>query len=102
MIRKTQRITGRARVKARLAKLTLNPLCEHCESKGLVTIATEVDHIIPLFKGGEESLDPTVNKQSLCAECHRIKTANDKGHKAKYGCDVNGMPLDPNHYWNKP
>jgi 5-methylcytosine-specific restriction enzyme A len=101
ILTKTKRFTYRNRQKARQAKLLANPLCEHCEARGLVVIATEVDHIIPLFKGGEESLDPTVNKQSLCSECHKIKTSKDMGHKVAYGCDANGIPLDPNHHWNK-
>jgi hypothetical protein len=35
----------------------------------------EVDHIVPIFKGGE-SLGLS-NHQVLCAQCHKTKTAND-------------------------
>ena len=95
---KTKRVRGRALQQARMVKLNANPLCEHCESKGLVTLAAEVDHIVPLFKGG---LDTFEIKQSLCKECHRVKTSKDMGHKVKLGCDVNGFPVDQNHHWNK-
>lgn len=54
-------------------KINQNPLCEHCERRGLVVPATEVDHIVELIDGGSK-LDPE-NLQSLCSRCHRIKTA---------------------------
>jgi len=31
-----------------------HPLCVMCEAKGRVSVAEEVDHIIPLFKGGAD------------------------------------------------
>jgi 5-methylcytosine-specific restriction enzyme A len=54
------------------------PLCEHCERKGLTTIAREVDHIIE-FEGldDQKRLDRD-NLQSLCRSCHAKKTAKDK------------------------
>lgn len=39
-------------------------------------VATEVDHIVPLSKGGPDSAH---NKQGLCRECHRLKTLADGG-----------------------
>jgi 5-methylcytosine-specific restriction protein A len=35
------------------------------------------DHIIALCNGGIDSLDPHVNRQMLCAECHDAKTSRD-------------------------
>ena len=95
---KTKRIRGKALQQARMTKLYANPLCEQCQRKGLVVLATEVDHIVPLFKGGSDLMD---NKQSLCIDCHKIKTAKDMGYRARYGCDANGLPLDPSHHWHK-
>jgi len=55
-------------------RLRDEPLCRHCKSAGLVRIATVVDHITPLDKGGTDDDD---NVQSLCEPCHRIKTATE-------------------------
>jgi 5-methylcytosine-specific restriction protein A len=68
-------------------------LCQSCIKQGRYIPATEVDHIIEKAKGGTDDLS---NLQSLCTPCHRVKTSGKKVS----GCDVNGMPLDPNHHWN--
>ena len=41
------------------------------------------------------------NLQPLCASCHSVKTARDNGKNVSMGCDINGMPLDPTHPWNR-
>lgn len=43
------------------------------------TIATEVDHIIPVFEGGTD--DPH-NLQAICSPCHRMKT-NQEASRAR-------------------
>lgn len=66
--------------KIRLIKLNLNPICEHCEKRGIVTAAKVIDHIIPIEQGGDKlSLD---NLQSLCRRCDNIKSGKD-AHKYK-------------------
>ncbi len=60
----------------RSIKLQMNPICEECERKGIITPAQMVDHIIPINKGGAP-LDLT-NLQSLCNRCHSAKSARDK------------------------
>jgi hypothetical protein len=35
----------------------------------------EVDHVIPLHKGGTNSFD---NLQALCVRCHKLRTVSDK------------------------
>ncbi len=50
-------------------------LCQHCFKKGIITVATDVDHIIPKAKGGTNALE---NLQSLCNSCHKIKTASER------------------------
>lgn len=57
--------------KIRLMQLRAEPLCRHCKAQGVVTAATEVDHIIRLRRGGTNSPD---NLQSLCKSCHSKKT----------------------------
>lgn len=80
---------GRTRQTIRAWVLRLNPLCVRCQQQGIVRLATEVDHIIPLYRGGSESYD---NRQGLCDECHKAKTIEDMGYKARPGCDVDGVP----------
>lgn len=47
--------------------------CNNCKEKLKATF--EVDHIIPLFKGGNNHID---NLRALCLECHRLHTISDK------------------------
>lgn len=47
--------------------------CNHCNE--LLDNTYEVDHIIPLYKGGDNTID---NLQGLCRNCHGKKTSLDK------------------------
>ena len=47
--------------------------CGHCQQQ--LSSTYEVDHIIPLYKGGSNDL---TNLVSLCPNCHRKKTAMDR------------------------
>ena len=47
--------------------------CKHC--KQLLDASYEIDHIIPLYKGGNNDL---TNLQALCRNCHGQKTIHDK------------------------
>lgn len=51
------------------------PLCRHCRRKGLVRLAEELDHIVPLHLGGAV-WDPR-NLQPLCKRCHSVKTRKE-------------------------
>ena len=87
-------LNGAAWQKLRAQVLANEPLCRHCTAQGMVTAATDVDHI---------NNDPTDNRpealQSLCKPCHSRKTQADMGKRVSYGCDSKGMPLDPSHPW---
>lgn len=88
-------------LKLRRMKLQQDPLCEWCKRTGKLEPATDVDHIVPVSKGGAPlDLDAL---QSLCHACHSRKTQRDMGNtdKPMKGCDVRGVPLDPNHPWNR-
>ena len=75
----------------RLRKLTANPMCEVCLSKGLVESARVVHHVVPI----ETATDyPTMraiafqydNLQSLCFQCHSdihkaMASRTKEGHK---------------------
>jgi len=84
----------------RRAKLSETPLCETCTLRGCLIIASHVDHVVSIASGGDAF--PTMDGlRSLCPPCHSIKTnaldrAGGKGVAIK-GCDVDGLPLDPDH-----
>jgi 5-methylcytosine-specific restriction protein A len=46
-------------------------LCQACLDKNLISIGVEVDHTIPLHKGGA---DTDENKRLLCLDCHEAKS----------------------------
>lgn len=85
------RARGRAAVRLRELFLRANPLCAECLKRGIVRAAAEVDHVIALFKGGA---DDESNKQSLCLDCHKTKTAKDKGYYRRAAVGVDGWPDD--------
>ncbi|MDB5540539.1 MAG: endonuclease [Devosia sp.] len=100
--RATPRLRGRAGVKQRDRRLKrTNYLCEDCEALGRITLATVVDHTIPLSKGGP---DTDENTRNLCDEHDAIRTAEQFGFKAptpKQAIAINGRPIDHNHPWNR-
>ena len=49
--------------------------CNYCGDIGL-----EVDHVIELASGGEDSID---NLQVLCKQCHKVKTAKYNSSRFK-------------------
>lgn len=69
-----------------------NPLCQRCESKGWITTATVVDHIIPVDERPDLFLDFD-NTQSLCDTCHSIKTQQDKKKKKEKDKILKGKML---------
>jgi 5-methylcytosine-specific restriction protein A len=62
--------------KLRNLKLSMNPLCEHCEKEGKLTPATVCDHIVPIREGGAK-LDIN-NLQSLCRYHDDVKGLKDR------------------------
>lgn len=94
--RRTIALNSSAWQKLRATVLEGEPLCRQCTQYGLHTPATDVDHI-----SGDPSDNTLDNLQPLCHECHSRKTARDHGKQVYGGCDVNGIPLDPEHPWNK-
>ncbi|WP_462379571.1 HNH endonuclease [Pseudomonas sp. Marseille-QA0892] len=80
--------------------LAEEPLCRMCAARGLVVPATDVDHI---EDSREDFTDDNrrENLAAMCHECHSIKTARSMGKSVTLGCDTNGLPIDPDHPWNK-
>ena len=56
-------------------------LCQMCLKRGIFTTATDVDHIIPLAQGGSDAME---NLQSLCHECHKQKTCQERLNNKNY------------------
>lgn len=51
-----------------------NGLCQPCLKNHRVTPASQVDHIVPKAEGGT---DEDENLQSICLDCHKVKTAKE-------------------------
>jgi 5-methylcytosine-specific restriction protein A len=91
------RIRGRALQRIRSRILAHEPLCRPCAAAGRTTEATQIDHIVPLFKGGSDTAD---NRQPICDACHQAKTDVDLGvQRSPFNAD--GEPTDPMHPWNR-
>lgn len=93
--RRTLALNTAAWQRLRASVLADEPLCRDCQARGLIVLATDVDH-----KSGDPSDNTRENLQSLCHECHSRKTARDHGKRVAMGCDAAGIPLDPSHPWN--
>lgn len=63
---------------ARAGYLAKHPLCVKCQARGLVVVATDVDHI-QAHKGDMTLFWDRDNWQALCAPCHSAKTASEDG-----------------------
>lgn len=50
-----------------------------CARCGVVRARVEVDHVVPLSRGGENRLR---NLQTLCVPCHRAKTAAEAAERS--------------------
>lgn len=86
----TERLRGRAGVAQRRRRLRASPLCGDCQARGIVTLATVVDHIVPLALGGDDS---DANTRNLCEPCHQQRTAEQFGHKPKRAIGLDGWPI---------
>jgi 5-methylcytosine-specific restriction protein A len=92
------RITGSAGVaQRRRIRLRDNYTCQNPTCRRAVRVG-EVDHKIPLEKGGSNDDD---NLWLLCNPCHKIKTASDRGYILKTGIAEDGMPTANHHHWNR-
>ncbi len=94
-----ERLRGRAGQQQRKRRMARTAgLCERCQSRGRVTIATVVDHIEPLALGGS---DEDENTRNLCDSCHLEVTAEQFGHEKRVSFSADGLPADPDHPWRR-
>lgn len=76
-----RRIRGRAGQAMRARVLAEEPYCRMCLAEGKRVQATEVDHIVPLAAGGDNSRE---NQQGLCEPCHDAKSKRERS-EARHG-----------------
>ena len=78
--------------------LSCEPLCRHCTAEGKTMAATDVDH-----RDNDPTNNDLVNLQPLCHQHHSLKTAAEmRGlDYMQRGCTPEGLPVDPEHGWNK-
>ena len=81
----------------RESMLNDDPLCQHCLKEGRTVPAQEIDHIVPIYAGGD-AYDRN-NLQALCRDHHHRKTRDDQSIYGRAdggivrGCDADGIPL---------
>ena len=85
------RLRGRRLQERRTAYFRRYPFCSNPFNKKnhSLTLAKELDHVIPITKGGEDIED---NWQGLCIDCHKDKTRKDNGWKEKPTIGLDGWP----------
>jgi 5-methylcytosine-specific restriction protein A len=93
--RRTLALNGATWRKLRATVLREQPMCPVCEAEGKLVPAVDVDHI-----DNDASNNARDNLMGLCRPHHSVKTNVDHYGRRVRGCDVNGIPLDPDHAWN--
>lgn len=61
----------------RIGYLAEHPLCVKCHARGLITVATVVDHVTP-HQGDQRLFWDEVNHQALCKPCHDSDKAREE------------------------
>lgn len=72
----------------RAGYLARNPLCVHCDRRGVVSPATQVDHIRRTWPQ-DPNFYNALNHQALCARCHTRKTTAEG--RNRYDCTLDVM-----------
>ena len=58
--------------------LAEHPLCAWCEREGRVELGRVVDHVVSIKRAPHLRLDEG-NLQTMCVECHGVKTRAEDG-----------------------
>lgn len=88
-----KRRTGRWLQKERERWFKRKPFCVICfaHTPPRLVLATELDHIVPLHKGGK---DIASNKQGLCDPCHLAKSILERGRQQAQKVGLDGYPIE--------
>lgn len=81
------RLRGRKATARRLRLWAKSPLCAMCGKLTEYPNGFQLDHIVPLHKGGP---DEDENLQILHIDCHDKKTMKDLGYKERLEFDAQG------------
>lgn len=68
---RAKRARGRAGVAQRQRRLEAEPMCRDCRAEGYDHPSEEIDHVLPLHAGGQDTDD---NIRALCRGCHAART----------------------------
>lgn len=63
--------------------------CKHCRDDKRLKPASEVDHIKPKADGGTDDIS---NLQAINHDCHRRKSAEDRGYIERQKIGADGYP----------
>lgn len=80
-------------------QLSQHPLCALCLQIGRTAEATVCDHVDP--HRGDPVKFWSGPFQSLCQSCHSSHKQSAERTGRVRGVGVDGLPLDPNHHWNR-
>ena len=83
----------------RRQQLRDHPLCAMCLKQGLTVLGTVVDHV--LQHKGDTDIFFNGKLQTLCKPHHDSTKQRDEKRGYVGGCDVSGVPIDPNSHWNR-
>lgn len=84
------RLRGRKAQARRLRLWSVDPHCVKCGRLTNYPDGFNLDHIVPLFKGGP---DEDGNLQVLCVPCHDVKTMKDMGFVERVTVGLDGWPI---------
>jgi 5-methylcytosine-specific restriction protein A len=98
-----QRIRGYTLQKRNARLMRREPLCRPCRKLKRYTAATQIDHIVPLSRGGTEDEG---NLQPICDDCHDKKTIIDLNLHTWPIVGADGWPVkegrrEPRHRYHK-
>jgi len=66
--------------------LAREPMCRICNN----AVAEEIDHIVPLSKGGTNKIE---NLQPVCKSCHIDKSLVERNKRTRVRVDDDGNPI---------
>ena len=84
----------------RTRQLSLQPLCQACLLRGKVTQANTVDHVFPWQQIGGNSFLRNIF-QSLCPECHSVKTGQEQSGKFEHYTDKITVYQKTDYFYEK-